>query len=82
MLFLILWQDLSQVCLKKQTISRFIAKGSIDDLTASRDKAGVEIAVVSSIATRPEQFQAIMGWSISITSPRIVHLTDYFIKSL
>jgi len=46
--------------------------GTVGALLASMDRAKIEVSVVASVATRPEQFDAILRWSRGITSPRIV----------
>ncbi len=48
--------------------------GTIDALIASMDRAGIDISVVCSIATRPSQFEPILAWSKEIRSPRIIPL--------
>ncbi len=49
-------------------------KGSRDSLLASMDRAGIERSVICSIATRPEQFDAILDWSRTIRSDRLIPL--------
>jgi len=51
-----------------------LTDGTIDALLASMDRAGIEKSVICSIATRPEQFDAILLWSHSVASSRIVPL--------
>jgi predicted TIM-barrel fold metal-dependent hydrolase len=46
--------------------------GKISSLVASMDRAGVDVAVVSSIATKPEQFSSILEWSSAIAGERII----------
>ncbi|HFQ89127.1 MAG TPA: amidohydrolase [Desulfobulbus sp.] len=46
--------------------------GTVSDLLASMDRAGIEKSVICSIATRPEQFRPILDWSRAIRSPRII----------
>jgi len=48
--------------------------GRVGSLLASMDRAGIDISVVCSIATRPEQFEPILRWSAQIRSDRIVPL--------
>ena len=48
--------------------------GTTADLLASMDRAGISTSVICSIATRPEQFDAILAWSKSIRSERLVPL--------
>lgn len=55
--------------------------GTIDSLMASMDRAGIDISVVCSIATRASQFDPILSWSKEIRSSRIfplpsIHPTD------
>ncbi len=49
-----------------------VLDGTIGDLLRSMDRAGVEASVVASIATRPEQFEPILRWSVAIRSPRLL----------
>lgn len=51
--------------------------GKISSLLKSMDEAGIEISVVCSIATRPEQFTSILEWSKDIRSPRIIPLPSF-----
>ncbi len=46
--------------------------GTIRGLLASMDRAGIEKAVVVSIATKPKQVPRITDWSISIQGERII----------
>lgn len=48
--------------------------GTVDALLKSMDSAGIEKSVLCSIATRPEQFAAILKWSHSVKSSRIIPL--------
>lgn len=48
--------------------------GTVTDLLASMDRAGIEKSVICSIATRPEQFEPILAWSAEIRSERLVPL--------
>lgn len=48
--------------------------GTTRDLIASMDRAGIDISVVCSIATRPSQFEGILAWSREIRSSRIIPL--------
>ncbi len=52
--------------------ARAFLDGTIGSLLDSMDEAGVDVSVVASIATRPEQFDSILTWSRSIASRRIV----------
>lgn len=46
--------------------------GTVAALLQSMDKAGIEQAVICSIATRAEQFQPILDWSAAIRSSRLI----------
>ncbi|MDP8214844.1 MAG: amidohydrolase family protein [Candidatus Euphemobacter frigidus] len=46
--------------------------GTVSGLLGSMDRAGIEQAVIASIATRPEQVPNITDWSIRIRSERII----------
>jgi len=46
--------------------------GTISSLLKSMDEAGIEITVVSSIATKPKQFGSILNWSKKTASDRLV----------
>lgn len=46
--------------------------GTLGALLESMDAAGIERAVLCSIATKPEQFDNILAWSCTIASDRIV----------
>jgi predicted TIM-barrel fold metal-dependent hydrolase len=48
--------------------------GTIADLLRSMDRAGIEKSVVCCIATKPEQFEAILRWSTAIRSDRLIPL--------
>lgn len=48
--------------------------GTTGDLLRSMDRAGIEQSVICSIATRPQQFQAILDWSLSVRSERLLPL--------
>ena len=48
--------------------------GTITGLLGSMDRAGIEKSVICSIATRVEQFQAILDWSTTIRSERLIPL--------
>lgn len=58
------------------TVKAFL-NGTISDLLASMDRAGVEMSVVGSIATRPAQFAAILAWSAKISSPRLIPFPSF-----
>jgi len=45
--------------------------GTVGALLASMDRAGIERAVICSIATDPGQFRAILRWSAAIAGPRL-----------
>jgi len=46
--------------------------GTVRDLLRSMDEGGITQSVIASIATRPEQFQPILDWSLAIASARII----------
>jgi uncharacterized protein len=46
--------------------------GKAASLVASLDRAGIDKAVVASIATKPEQFDSIIKWSLAIASDRLI----------
>ena len=46
--------------------------GTISDLLSSMDSAGIEIAVICSIATTPKQVRNITEWSRQVASERII----------
>lgn len=48
--------------------------GKVDSLMRSMDRAGIAVAVICSIATKPEQFGPILKWSKAIASDRLVPL--------
>jgi predicted TIM-barrel fold metal-dependent hydrolase len=52
--------------------ARAVLDGKIGALLKSMDKAGIEISVVASIATKPKQWASILTWSQSIASSRII----------
>jgi predicted TIM-barrel fold metal-dependent hydrolase len=56
---------------KHATITAW-ADGTVAGLLASMDAAGIEKSVVCSIATKPAQFAAILTWSKSIRSKRLI----------
>ena len=51
--------------------------GRVSSLLASMDSAAIAKSVVCSIATRPKQFRAILDWSRSIRSPRIIPFPSF-----
>ncbi len=60
--------------LEKKSNTRAYLNGTINGLLLSMDKAGIKRSVICSIATRVEQFQPILDWSLSIRSPKIIPL--------
>jgi len=48
--------------------------GTIDSLLASMDLAGIDRSIIYSIATKPEQFEAILNWSHQISNERLIPL--------
>jgi uncharacterized protein len=55
--------------------------GRVSSLLGSMDRAGVGVALVCSIATKPEQFDPILAWSKQIASPRIAPLASIHPRS-
>ena len=51
--------------------------GTVSSLLASMDSAAIAKSVVCSIATRPKQFRAILDWSNSIRSERIIPFPSF-----
>jgi predicted TIM-barrel fold metal-dependent hydrolase len=51
--------------------------GRIDSLLAAMDRAGVEKAVLCSIATRPGQFGSILAWSKKVRSDRLIPFPSF-----
>jgi uncharacterized protein len=49
-----------------------VLDGRIASLLVSMDASGIETSVICSIATKPEQFDPILKWSLKIASPRII----------
>jgi hypothetical protein len=50
---------------------RAYTDGTVSSLLSSMNAAGINTAVLASIATKKEQFSSILEWSLSIASPRI-----------
>ncbi len=48
--------------------------GTTESLLASMDRAGITSSVICSIATRPEQFEAILNWSQLVKNDRLIPL--------
>lgn len=46
--------------------------GKVSSLLRSMDAAGIAVSVICSIATRPEQFEPILRWSLGVASERII----------
>lgn len=60
--------------LEKEGEIRAHTAGTIPSLLASMDRAGIDRSIICSIATRPEQFEAILDWSRKIRSERLIPL--------
>lgn len=58
--------------LEAEAIIKARLDGKVGSLLASMDRAGIEASVLASIATKPEQFIPILGWSKSIRSNRLI----------
>ncbi len=52
--------------------TRAYLSGTLDSLRTSMDRAGIDVSVVCSVATAPEQFDAILRWSRDIAGPRFL----------
>jgi predicted TIM-barrel fold metal-dependent hydrolase len=52
--------------------ARAVLDGTVAGLIASMDRAGIERAVLWSVATKPTQADPIVRWSLSVASDRIV----------
>lgn len=50
--------------------------GTVAGLLGSMDRAGIDKSVLCSIATKPEQFEPILKWSLSIASDRVIPLAS------
>lgn len=55
---------------------RAFADGTVAGLLRSMDGAGIERSVICSIATKPEQFEPILKWSLAIQSDRLIPLAS------
>jgi predicted TIM-barrel fold metal-dependent hydrolase len=49
-----------------------VLDGTLGGLLASMDRAGIDAAVICSIATAPKQVEPILRWSLGIASDRII----------
>lgn len=58
-----------------------VLDGTVRDLLKSMDRAGISASVVASIATKASQFDAILRWSDSIRSERIIPFPSLCPKS-
>lgn len=56
--------------------------GTVADLLRSMDRAGIEISLICSIATKPDQFRSILDWSKSIRTERIIPLPSVHPKAV
>jgi predicted TIM-barrel fold metal-dependent hydrolase len=56
--------------------ARAFSDGTVAGLLRSMDSAGVDRSVICSIATKPEQFDPILKWSLSIRSDRLIPLAS------
>jgi predicted TIM-barrel fold metal-dependent hydrolase len=50
--------------------------GTVSGLLKSMDRAGIDKAILCSIATKPEQFKPILKWSLQIASERVIPLAS------
>lgn len=55
--------------------------GTIKELLATMNEAGVEKSLVANIATKPEQIAPILKWSKEIRSDRILPLASFYPKN-
>jgi len=58
-----------------------VLDGTVGDLLKSMDRAGISASVVASIATKASQFDAILRWSDTIRSERIIPFPSLCPKS-
>lgn len=58
------------------------ADGTAAGLLASMDRAGIAASVICSIATKPSQFSAILDWSCTIRSQRLIPFVSLHPASL
>lgn len=56
--------------------ARAFTDGTVAGLLRSMDAAGVDRSVICSIATKPEQFDPILKWSLSVQSDRLIPLAS------
>lgn len=56
--------------------------GTVADLLRSMDRAGIERSVICSIATKPQQFRAILDWSLAVRSERLIPLPSVHPQSV
>src|SRR5512134_2954910 len=57
--------------LERQSGTTAALDGTVGGLLGSMDRAGIEAAVICSIATDPGQFPSILRWSRAIAGPRL-----------
>lgn len=57
--------------------AKAVLDGTIGSLLRSMDDAGIAASVVACIATKPEQFPAILAWCKAIASDRIIPLPSF-----
>lgn len=66
--------DLAKRAIKKLEESapwKAQGSGTVKGLVASMDKADIDVSVICTIATKPDQAQGIMDWCMSVRSDRI-----------
>lgn len=56
--------------------AKAVLDGRVSSLLASMDRAGIGRSVICSIATKPDQFDKIVGWCRTVASPRLVPLAS------
>jgi uncharacterized protein len=64
--------DRAIATLEENSGEKAVHDGRISSLLQSMDTAGITAAVIANIATKPDQFEAIMRWSQAIRSSRII----------
>lgn len=63
--------------LQSECEAKAVLDGTLASLLDSMDRAGVDIAVLSSIATKVKQFEPILDWSREIASDRIIPFASF-----
>jgi predicted TIM-barrel fold metal-dependent hydrolase len=58
--------------------AKAFSDGTVAGLLRSMDAAGVDQSVICSIATKPEQFDPILKWSLAIRTDRLIPLASIY----